>query len=399
MSAPLDAGLWLALNAGSSSIKLAIYRLSHHELTPVARGHVDLRRQPLRLLLAHGEQHSELPLEAPVTESLDEVLEALLAQLEAHESLGELAGAGHRVVHGGLHFTGPARVDDAVLAELEALVPLAPLHQGHSLKLVRALRRQRPALAQTVSFDTAFHTSQSDLVRRFALPRALHDQGVRRYGFHGLSYSYIAAELARRHPQLASGRVVAAHLGSGASLCAMQGGRSVDSSMGFSTLDGVPMATRSGALDAGVVLYLQRAQGLSTAEVEDLLYHRSGLLGVSGLSADIRTLEASPEPAAREALELFALRCAGEVGRLATSLQGLDALVFTAGIGEHDARLRAMVCSRLAWLGLELDEAANLAHAERISREDSGVAVHVIPTDEERVIAEQARALLARQTA
>ncbi len=391
----MSPGLWLALNAGSSSIKLAIYRLSHAQLALVARGHLDLRLQPLRLQLAHGGQHSELALQAPVTDTLDEVLEALLAQLESHEALGELAGAGHRVVHGGLRFRGPARVDDAVLAELEALVPLAPLHQAHSLKLVRALRRLRPQLPQTVSFDTVFHARQDDLMRRFALPRALHEQGVRRYGFHGLSYAYIAAELARRHPAQAAGRVVAAHLGSGASLCAMRAGQSVDSSMGFSTLDGVPMATRCGALDAGVVLYLQRALGLSLADVEDLLYHRSGLLGVSGLSADMRSLEASHEAAAREALQLFALRCAGEVARLAGSLQGLDALVFTAGIGEHDAHLRALVCARLAWLGVVLDEAANLTHAERISHEGSGVAVYVIPTDEERMIAEEARALLA----
>lgn len=391
----MSAGLWLALNAGSSSIKLAIYRLSHAHLEPVARGHLDLQRLPLRLQLSHGDEHSELMLDARVTESLDEVVQALLVQLESHEALGELAGAGHRVVHGGLRFAGPARVDDEVLAELEALVPLAPLHQEHSLKLVRALRRQRPDLAQTVSFDTAFHATQDELVRRFALPRELHDRGVRRYGFHGLSYQYIAGELGRRHPLLAAGRVVAAHLGSGASLCALKGGLSVDSSMGFSTLDGVPMATRCGALDAGVVLYLQRALGMSVSEVEDLLYHRSGLLGVSGLSADMRSLEGSSQPSAREALELFALRCAGEVGRLATSLGGLDGLVFTAGIGEHDARLRAMVCARLQWLGVELDEAANMVHAERISLEGSGVAVHVIATDEERVIAEDARSLLA----
>jgi acetate kinase len=257
------------------------------------------------------------------------------------------------------------------------------------------LRRLRPQLAQTASFDTAFHATQSDLVRRFALPRELHDQGIRRYGFHGLSYRYIASELARREPALASARVVCAHLGSGASACAMRAGRSVDCSMGFSTLDGLPMATRCGTLDAGVVLFLVGERKMALHDVEDLLYHRSGLLGVSGSSADVRALEAATgDEAARAALDMFALRSAGEIARLATTLGGIDALVFTAGIGEHDAEMRAAICERLAWLGVTLDAAANQRHAERIEAATSRVAVLVIATDEEQVIADDAMALL-----
>ena len=278
-----------------------------------------------------------------------------------------------------------------------ALTPLAPLHQPHGVRLMRALRARRPALPQTASFDTAFHATQAPLVRRFALPRALHDEGVLRYGFHGLSYAYLARELARTAPEVAAGRVVALHLGSGASLCGMRDGRSVDSSMGFSTLDGVPMGTRCGALDPGVVLYLLQQRGMTPAAVEDLLYHRSGLLGVSGSSADARALEAesSTSAAAAEALALFACRCAGEAGRLAVSLQGLDALVFTAGIGEHDARLRAAIAAPLSFLGVALDPARNERHARRIDADGSRVAVFVIPTNEEQVIAADAIALLA----
>jgi acetate kinase len=388
----------LALNAGSSSIKLGLFDMTAGRPRRIGRGLLDLQREPLRLALhmqsQGGADRAEWPLNAPVTDGLHQVIDALLAVLAAHADLGSLCAAGHRVVHGGLQYRTAVRIGEPELAALEALIPLAPLHQPHSLRLIRALRQLRPDVPQTASFDTAFHTTQADLVRRFALPRALHDQGIRRYGFHGLSYAYIAGELARHHPRCAEGRVVVAHLGSGASLCAMQQGRSVDTSMGFSALDGVPMGTRCGALDAGVVLHLQDAHGMTSAQVSDLLYHRSGLLGVSGISADARTLEASAEPAAREALDLFALRIAGEVARLATTLGGLDAVVFTAGIGEHDAAMRAAVCDRLAWLGIALDAAANAAHAERIDSPSSRVAVLVIPTDEEQVIADEAMALL-----
>ena len=388
------APLLLTLNAGSSSIKLGLFRLGDAGAQSVGRGRLDLQQVPLTLSLDREGRQAEWPLHAPLTDSLHEVVDEMLAVLDRDGALSGLHAAAHRVVHGGMQQHGPLRIDDAALAALDALTPLAPLHQPHSLRLIQALRRLRPALAQTASFDTAFHQTQDPLARRFALPRALHDAGVQRYGFHGLSYAFIARELARVAPPMADGRVVVAHLGSGASLCGLRDGRSVDTSMGFSALDGLPMGTRCGALDAGVPLYLMQQRGLSHDEIEDLLYHRSGLLGVSGISADARTLRASDAPAAREALALFALRCAGEAARLATTLGGLDALVFTAGIGEHDAALRAAVCERLGWLGVALDADANARDALRIDGPGSRVAVFVIATDEERTIADEAWRLL-----
>jgi len=373
-------GLVLVFNAGSSTIKLALYGVSSRR--ELARGLVDLQRSPLRLVLLRDGSHEVRPLDAPVTDSLHEVIDALLVQLESHDALGGVVAVGHRVVHGGRRFDRAVRVDDETLDQIDALTFLAPLHQGHAIRLMRAIHALRPALPQTASFDTAFHATQDPLLRRFALPRALHDEGLMRYGFHGLSYAWIASELARHAPATAAGRVVALHLGSGASLCAMRAGRSIDASMGFSTLDGVPMATRCGALDPGAILYLLQRRGMTPAEVEDLLYHHSGLLGVSGRSADVRTLEqdAAAWPAAAEALALLAARCAGEVGRLAASLQGVDALVFTAGIGEHDAAVRAAIAGRLGWLGVAIDAQANERHAERIDAPGSRVAVFVLPT-------------------
>ena len=274
-------------------------------------------------------------------------------------------------------------------------MPLAPLHQPQSLRLIRAVRHLRPGLPQVASFDTAFHRTQSDLVRRFALPRALFDEGIKRYGFHGLSYAFIAARLKTVAPDVAGGRVVVAHLGSGASLCGLEAGVSRDTSMSFSTLDGIPMATRCGALDPGVLIHLVKQRGLTIETVEDLLYHQSGLLGVSGFTADTRELLASPEPAAREALDLFAFRIAREIAATAHTLRGLDGLVFTAGIGEHQAAVRAAVCAHLAWLGVALDPAANDRHAPRIEGPGGTVAVLVIPTDEEQVIADEAWGALA----
>ena len=337
----------LTLNAGSSSIKVGLFRLDDGHAVTLGRAFLDLQSKPLTLSLKTPGQHLEIPMRAAITDDLREVLDAMLAALAAHFDLGKLQVAGHRVVHGGLHLTQAIRIDDASLATLDGLVALAPLHQPHSLRLIRALRHLRPALLQTASFDTAFHATQQDLVRRFGLPRRLHDEGIRRYGFHGLSYTYISRRLAALDPAAGRGRVIAAHLGSGASLCAMRDGRSVDASMGFSTLDGVPMGTRCGTLDAGVLLYLLQERGMTPDQVEAMLYHQSGLLGVSGLSADVRALEASPTAPAGEALALFSLRAAGEVARLASTLGGLEALVFTAGIGEHDAGMRASICDRL----------------------------------------------------
>ncbi|MDO9502396.1 acetate/propionate family kinase [Falsiroseomonas sp.] len=383
--------LLLTLNAGSSSVKIGIFTA---DAVRLASGLIDFRKPPLRLQLHEGPAELDIALHAPPEDAVAVVAETF-DWLARHFEIDRLVAIGHRVVHGGAGFAGPVRLDDAALATIEALTPNAPLHQPQSLRLIRAVAALRPEVVQTASFDTAFHRTQSELVSRFAIPRALHEAGIRRYGFHGLSYASIAASLARDVPALARGKVVVAHLGSGASLCALEGGRSRDSSMGFSTLDGIPMATRCGALDAGVLLHLLGPGGQSLGQVEDLLYHRSGLLGVSGISADSRVLLDSPAPEAREAIELFTFRIAGEVARLAATLGGLDALVFTAGIGENQPRIRAAVCSRLAWLGLALDPAANDANAPRISTVASRVAALVIRTDEERVVAEEALAVLA----
>ncbi|MCZ2898908.1 acetate/propionate family kinase [Burkholderia thailandensis] len=386
--------LLLTFNAGSSTLKIGLYSVANGAPAPLGRGKIDFNRTPLQLEYSNGGDAHTVPLAASVTDDLHDVLDEALNWIGAHLPVHELVSVGHRVVHGGDAFGGPVRIDERTLDAIAALVPLAPLHQPQSVRLIRALRHLRPHLPQVASFDTAFHRTQSDLVRRFALPRALFDEGVKRYGFHGLSYRYVAGRLRERHPAVARGKVVAAHLGSGASLCALDAGVSRDTSMGFSTLDGVPMATRCGTLDAGVVLHLQKTLGYSVDDVEQMLYHRSGLLGVSGVSGDARALLADPSAGARDALALFAFRIAGEAARLATTLGGLDALVFTAGIGEHQPQTRAAVCERLCWLGVELDADANARNAEIVSSDASRVAVLVVPTDEEQVIARDAASVL-----
>ncbi len=384
----------VAFNPGSSSIKLGLFTVAPDRPRRIGRGSIDLRRSPLTLHVAGGERAADIPLKAAMADDLHEVVDETLGWLAQHFDLADLAGVGHRVVHGGDRFDGPAAVTDETLAAIEALVPLAPLHQPQSLRLIRAVRHLRPDVPQVASFDTAFHRSQSDLVRRFALPRALFDEGVKRYGFHGLSFEFIAAQLKRVAPALAAGRVVVAHLGSGASLCGLDAGVSRDTSMGFSTLDGIPMATRCGALDPGVLVYLVRERGLTVEAVEDMLYHRSGLLGASGLSGDPRDLLASPDPAARDALDLFAFRTAREVAATANTLGGIDGLVFTAGVGEHQPAVRDAICRRLAWLGVALDPDANARNALRVEAPGGKVAVLVVPTDEEQVIAEETCACL-----
>ncbi len=309
--------------------------------------------------------------------------------------LGELpAAVGHRVVHGGARYDAPVVVDEALLSELDRFVPLAPLHQPANLMPIRALRANFPHLPQVACFDTAFHRGHPELADRYAIPEALYAEGVRRYGFHGLSYEYIASRLPKDAPDIASGRVVVAHLGSGASMCALSGGRSVDSTMGFSALDGVPMGTRPGQIDPTVVLYLLTAKGMTPAGVERILYRECGLKGLSGISNDVRDLLASDEPAARRALDYFCFRIARELGALAASLGGLDGLVFTAGVGENAPAIRADICRRSAWLGVTLDEAANTAQGPRLSTSASKVAVYVIPTDEELMIARHTLAAL-----
>lgn len=365
----------LALNAGSSSIKLGLFEERGGRAVRRAKAVLELKGQPPALRLEAEGASGTVELGAADAGDLRAMLDSCLRVLDDRLGLDGLALAGHRVVHGGGAFTGPVRITDDVLGQLEALVPLAPLHQPPALRLIEALGALRPGIVQTASFDTAFHTGQADEVRRFALPRALHDRGIKRYGFHGLSYRFIADALRRDHPEIAAGRVVVAHLGSGASLCALRDGASVETTMGFSALDGVPMATRPGALDAGVLLHLLGPDGMNVAEVEDLLYHRAGLLGLSDISGDTRDLLASAAPAAAEAVDIFTFRIAQAVAALAVTLGGLDALVFTAGIGEHQPEIRDRICGRLRWMGVA---------------PGGPVAVLVIPTDEEQVVADEA---------
>ncbi|HVC59703.1 MAG TPA: acetate/propionate family kinase [Acetobacteraceae bacterium] len=388
------AGSILTLNAGSSSVKFALFDTAAG-LNATVRGEIeDLDAAPHLLARAgDGAVLAEKHWPPGTTPSFAAVLDALLAFADAHLGHDGLAAVGHRVVHGGADHIAPEVITPALLTALEALTPLDPLHMPDNLAPMHALAAARPALMQVACFDTAFHHTLPPVAARFALPRAVSDAGVRRYGFHGLSYEYIAGCLRRQFPALARGRVIAAHLGSGASLCALHDGHSIATTTGFSALDGLVMATRCGSLDPGVILYLGR-QGHSFADIEDMLYRRSGLLGVSGISGDVRVLLASDDPHAREAIELFTYRVAGEAGALVSALGGLDGLVFTAGIGEHAPAIRAAVCARLAWLGLRLDSAANAADAGCISTPDSSIEVRVIATDEETMIARHTQAAL-----
>ena len=389
----------LILNAGSSSLKFAIYEAGRPGADPalLLRGQIEgLGRQP-RFSLADEAPASLAPApgDAAVGKIADHAgaLDLLLDWLAtAGESL-RLAAAGHRVVHGGTRRAAPARVTAALIEELAALGPLAPHHQPHNVAAIRALADRLPALPQVACFDTAFHATQPAVARRFALPRELWKRGLVRYGFHGLSYEYVVGALATQAGALPA-RLLVAHLGNGASLCAVKDGSSLATTMGFSTLDGLVMGTRSGALDPGVLLYLLREEGLDETALTDLLYNRSGLLGVSGESADMRTLLASASTTAAEAVELFYYRILREAGSLVTALEGLDALVFTGGIGEHAAPVRAAVCRGLSWLGVGLDSAANDRHGPRISRPDTRVAAWVLPANEELVIARHTMASL-----
>ena len=390
----MTADLLLTMNPGSSTVKIGLFEIEPEGPRRFARGVIDFRKGLALLRMEEGPGIFEAQLPRGTHLDLHQSLEESFRHLAGHVDLGRIVAVGHRVVHGGDRFSGPARIDAAALEEITRLTSLAPLHQPQSLRLIAAIRALRPELAQFASFDTAFHRTNPEIVRRFALPRTLHAKGIKRYGFHGLSYKYVSEQLVRRVPELARGRVVIAHLGSGASLCGLRDGASQDSSMGFSTLDGIPMATRCGALDPGVLLHMLGALEMPLPELEDILYHRSGLLGASGLSADSRELLESDRPEAREAIDLFTFRTAGEIARLAATLGGLDALVFTAGIGEHQPVVRAEICRRLAWLGLDLDGAANARNDERIGSNAGSVAAFVIPTDEEQVIAGEALSLL-----
>jgi acetate kinase len=390
------SGAILVLNAGSSSLKFCVFDVAGGMLGVALRGQLDGLPERCRFV-AHDASQAIVAERSFGGRRMDheEALRFLLEWTRSSPLAGRrLLAVGHRVVHGGRRFRQPVRVDDTVLEALDALVPLAPLHQPHNVAAIRLLRALDPGLPQVACFDTAFHCTQPALARVFALPRRYLDEGVERYGFHGLSYEYVASRLADVDPRARVGRTVIAHLGNGASLCALREGRSIATTMGFTALDGLPMGTRSGALDPGVLLYLMRRHGLDEGQLEDLLYHRSGLLGVSGISGDVRELLASGDPRAAEALELFVYRIGRELGSLAAALGGLDALVFTGGIGENATEIRRQVCRDAAWLGLAVDEGANAAGGPRISLPGSAITAWVVPTDEERMIATHVRAVL-----
>jgi acetate kinase len=387
----------LVLNAGSSSLKFQALAWDDGELSLQFRGQIEgIGTQPrFSARNAHGDAIENRELAPAEASDRDACLQTLAEWLGTRLEGRELAGVGHRVVHGGVRYSRPVRVDRDVLAELEALVPLAPLHQPHNVAPIRALLDRRPDLPQVACFDTAFHRTQAPLSELFGLPYELYEAGIRRYGFHGLSYEYVARKLREVAPDVAGKRIVVAHLGSGASMCALHDGCSIASTMGFTALDGLPMGTRCGSLDAGVVVYLGRDRGMSMDEVERLLYQRSGLLGVSGVSNDMRELEASDSPRARLAIDYFVYRIGRELGSLVAALGGLDALVFTAGIGENSPSLRARVGERATWLGVDIDPALNATRgATRISTPQSKVPVFVIPTNEELVIAQHTAALV-----
>jgi acetate kinase len=380
------------LNAGSSSIKFAVFGA---DLQLMLKGQVEQIGVSPKLHVADGAGRSVAEREWPVA-GFDHAAATAAIVGAAREQLGQarLGAVGHRVAHGGSAFSAPVRVSPAVIEKLTELIPLAPLHQPHNLAPMRAIAEAAPEIVQVACFDTAFHRSQPPVAQMFGLPRRFYEEGVRRYGFHGLSYEYVSTRFQELDPASAGGRVIVAHLGNGASLCALKGGRSVATTMAFTALDGLLMGTRCGALDPGVILYLMDARGMDARAVETLLYKKSGLLGVSGISADMRQLRASSDPAAAEAIALFVYRVAREIGSMAAALGGVDALVFTGGIGEHDAAGRAEISAACRWLGLELDAAANKAGEGRISTAGSQVAAWVVPTNEELMIARHTRAAM-----
>ncbi|MBK8387442.1 MAG: acetate/propionate family kinase [Candidatus Accumulibacter sp.] len=387
----------LVLNAGSSSLKFSVFEVPDSgEMRARAVGQVEGLGTAPRLKVKDGDGQRVADVRWETTEVANhaQALDAIAALLRSRFEGQVLAGVGHRVVHGGADHSAPLLITAPVMEKLDTFVPLAPLHQPHNLAAIRALQQARPDLPQVACFDTAFHRSQEMVAQLYGLPYEYYERGIRRYGFHGLSYEYIAATLPSVAPEIAGGRVVVAHLGSGASMCAMHHGRSVGSSMGFTALDGLMMGTRPGNMDPGIVLYLLQQEGLSAKQIEDLLYKRSGLLGLSGIGNDMRVLEASDAPRARLAIDHFVYRISRELGGLAAVLGGVDALVFTAGIGENSAHIRQLVCQQAQWLGLELDADANERGDTRISRVGSRMSAWVVPTNEELMIARHTRALL-----
>lgn len=386
----------VVLNAGSSSIKFSVFAMQDGNLELLLRGQTEGLYTLARFLAKDGSGAvvAEHSWDAGQPPGHDGALQHLLEYLRAELSTYRPLAVGHRVVHGGPDAIGPVRVTAQVLDHLEGFIPLFPLHLPHNLAPVRLLLELAPELPQVASFDTSFHRSNPEISQLYALPPEYAEAGVRRYGFHGLSYEYVASVLSQFDQRAASGKTIVCHLGNGVSACAMQAGKSMASSMGFTGVEGLPMGTRSGALDPGVILYLMDQRGMDVRAIERLIYKESGLLGVSGLSSDMRTLLQSDDPRAQLAVDLFVYRIGRELGSLAAALGGLDALVFTAGIGEHAAEIRARVCRDAAWLGVELDEEANAANGPRISSATSRTSAWVIPTNEELMIARHTRRLI-----
>lgn len=387
----------LVLNAGSSSLKFAAFVADKGgELELTVGGNLEelYGTARFRARAADGSVAGEhaWPAESPPRH--EGALDFLFAWLRDYDKDARLTAVGHRVVHGGIEYSAPTRINAEVLATLERFVPLAPLHQPHNLLPIKLLQARRPELPQVACFDTAFHRSSPPLAQAYALPKWLSDKGVRRYGFHGTSYQHIASALPRYDGRAAGGKTIVMHLGNGASMCALANGQSIASTMGFTAVEGLPMGTRCGSVDPGVLLYLMQQLNMDASQIESLIYKESGLLGVSGVSSDMRVLLASDAPAAQFAVGLFCYRIGRELGSLAAALGGLDAIVFTAGIGENAAAIRAAVCRHAAWLGVDLDEAANAAGGPRISTPGSRTAAWVIPTDEEGMIARMTRELI-----
>jgi acetate kinase len=382
--------LILTLNAGSSSVKFAVFEAGDSELELVAKGQVEgigtaphfVAKDASGSLLAES-YWEPVAGGAGHTMAFRQIWRWLREATEGKR----LVAVGHRVAHGGEQYAQPVLIDDSVVSDLSRLIPLVPLHQPHNLASIKAVSMSHPQLRQVACFDTGFHRQRPAVSERFGLPYGLYERGIRRYGFHGISYEYIVSRLEKIAPDLSQGRVIVAHLGSGCSMCAIHGGKSVETTMSFSALDGLPMGTRCGTLDPGVLLYLIHQDRLGVEDLEDLLYKRSGLLGISGVSNDMRALQQSDDPRARDAIDYFVYRIGYNLGALTASLGGLDALIFTAGIGENDAALRARVCRQAAWLGIEINQEANEQRGLKISARDTTPSVWVIPTDEERMIA------------
>jgi acetate kinase len=384
------------LNAGSSSIKFSLFALRAQQIELDLRGQIEgIYTAPHFMAYdAAGKLQAERSWAEGAKLDHAGALDHLIAYVREHLGSNRLVGVGHRVVHGGLEYTKPVRLNASVLEALEQYVPLAPLHQPHNLAPIRLLLQRQADLPQVACFDTSYHRSNPEMAQMFALPAALHAQGIRRYGFHGLSYEYVACVLPGFDGTAAHGRTVVLHLGNGCSMCAIQAGKSMASTMGFTAVEGLPMGTRCGSLDPGVILYLMDQRGMDARAIEKLIYNQSGLLGVSGISSDMRTLLASGEAGAKLAVDLYLYRIRRELGSLAAALSGLDAIVFTAGIGENAALIRERVCRDAAWLGVDLDAAANAGGGPRISAEASRVSAWVIPTNEELMIARHTQALL-----